>query len=275
MPNLLLVPVTLLVVLLSWGSVRADDNVEFPAVETREAAWLSKIKGNADAVDVNGKVLKYQFNEIPKSDELRFPRLFARLDSVFWMNQPEKLLTLKPGITEWTVKLVNPTKGEKILVVKLLDDDAPNAAGVLHLNLSPQEKVELTAHTSMTHGDKLRYEPQPHKNTVGYWTNPDDWVSWTLGMTHKAKFHVDILQGCGTGQGGSEVRVLITQKKKTIDEFSFIVEDTGHFQNFKERRIGTFSFPTAGSYQLEIRPKNLAKNAVMDVRKVILVPVQD
>ena len=52
----------------------------------------------------------------------------------------------------------------------------------------------------------------------------------------------------------------------------FTVEDTGHFQNFKQRQIGTVTLSAAGLHTLRIRPISLAAKAVMDVRQVQLVP---
>lgn len=239
------------------------------------------IQGNADFVAVNQTSAEFTFKKnIPESGILRFPRLNARLKSVHWKGNSDEQLTLIPEPLEWRVKLTPPPEtGPKVVVVELFDPP------VHHLNIKTTnitqeaESIELPAHFAVTHGkreesEKLRFEPQPHKNTVGYWTVATDWVDWSLNFKVAGEFHLDILQGCGTGQGGSEVSALITHEGKQIDEVKFKVEETGHFQNFKLRRIGSVSIPTAGTYNLEIRPTKLAKNAVMDVRKVILTPVK-
>jgi hypothetical protein len=80
---------------------------------------------------------------------------------------------------------------------------------------------------------------------------------------------VQILQGCGKGQGGSEVAVVVGEEKVL-----FTVEDTGHFQNFKRRTIGTLTLTAPGRHTLRIQPVRKAKNAVMDVRQVRLVLVR-
>ena len=38
--------------------------------------------------------------------------------------------------------------------------------------------VRLHAKDARVHGQTLRYEPQPNKNVLGYWTNADDWADW-------------------------------------------------------------------------------------------------
>src|SRR5438105_8483504 len=95
--------------------------------------------------------------------------------------------------------------------------------------------ILLHARDVTIHGTTVRYEPQPNKNTIGYWTKKDDWVSWDFQVAHPGKFEVIILQGCGKGSGGAEVQFgAADQSLKTT------VQDTGHFQNFVPRTLGTF-----------------------------------
>jgi acetyl esterase/lipase len=126
--------------------------------------------------------------------------------------------------------------------------------------------VTLAAHDAVTHGEMLRYEPQPHKNTIGYWTRPEDWCEWHFYSEHPGRFELHILQGCGTGQGGSKVAASLGEQ-----QVSFTVEDTGHFQNFKDRAVGTVNITAPGVYTLKLRALSKAAKAVMDVREVRLV----
>src|SRR5437016_6528820 len=65
--------------------------------------------------------------------------------------------------------------------------------------------ILLHARDVTVHGTTVRYEPQPNKNTIGYWTRKDDWMSWDFFVARGGKFEVIVLQGCGKGSGGSEV----------------------------------------------------------------------
>jgi arylsulfatase A-like enzyme len=136
---------------------------------------------------------------------------------------------------------------------------------------NPQAKdgtITLPARTADVHGIQLRYEPLPHKDTLGFWTRADDWVSWEFTVTKPGTFTVEILQGCGKGQGGSEVELAVgTQTLK------FTVEDTGHFQNFKARALGTLTIDKAGRSTLTLKAGKKAAAAVMDVRSVKMQPV--
>lgn len=129
--------------------------------------------------------------------------------------------------------------------------------------------IELDAHDATVHGVLLQYERKPQKLCLGYWANPNDWASWTFPANKPGKFKVLLTQGCGSGHGGSEVAIHIADQ--TID---FTVEETGGFQNWRVRDLGEVTLKEAGSYQLEVRPVNKAKVAVMDIRKIRLMPVE-
>jgi len=136
---------------------------------------------------------------------------------------------------------------------------------------NPQAKdgtITLPAKFAAVHGTQLRYEPLPHKNTLGFWVDANDHASWDLTVATPGRFEVEVLQGCGKGQGGSSVEVSIAEQTLPMT-----VEDTGHFQNFVPRTIGTVELTKPGRYTLTIKTKTKAKAAVMDVRQVALRPV--
>ena len=126
-------------------------------------------------------------------------------------------------------------------------------------------RVLLHARDATVHGTTVRYEPQPFKNTIGYWTRRDDWVSWEFQVDEPGTFVVDVLQGCGTGSGGSEVVFSVAKQELLV-----VAQDTGGFQNFVSREIGQFRLDHPGRYTLEVRPRSKPGLAVMDLRAVTL-----
>jgi arylsulfatase A len=130
--------------------------------------------------------------------------------------------------------------------------------------------VTMHANSARVHGTQLRYEPLPHKFTLGYWTEVSDHASWEFTLTKPGAFTVEVLQGCGKGQGGSVVEVAVGDQS-----LRFTVEDTSGFQNFKPRVIGTITIDNAGRHTLTVRPRTKAKAAVMDLRQVVLRPAKD
>ncbi len=125
--------------------------------------------------------------------------------------------------------------------------------------------ITLHAKHADIHGTMVRYEPLPHKNTLGFWVRAEDSVSWDFTVTQPGKFLVEALQGCGKGNGGSEVEFRVGEQKLKLT-----VEDTGHFQNFKAKELGVISIDKPGRYTLHVKPLTKAKAAVMDLRMVTL-----
>lgn len=135
---------------------------------------------------------------------------------------------------------------------------------------NPQEAdgtIQLPARTAQVHGVQLRYEPLPYKDTLGFWVRVDDWASWEFTVKKPGSFTLSILQGCGKGSGGSEVEFAVAGQSLTTR-----VEDTGHFQNFKDRQLGTIQLNQPGRFTLTAKAKTKPGLAVMDLRRVTLSP---
>jgi hypothetical protein len=128
-------------------------------------------------------------------------------------------------------------------------------------------RIVLHSSKAQVHGTHLRYEPEEHKNTLGYWSDPSDWASWTFDVSQPGTYKIHLWQGCGKTNGGSEVSIICAGQTS-----AFIVEDTGGYQNFKEREIGSVTFSKPGPQTLEVRPKTKTGNGVMDLQKVVLIP---
>jgi hypothetical protein len=125
--------------------------------------------------------------------------------------------------------------------------------------------IILHARDAKVHGDKLRYEPEPKKDTLGLWTQKDDWVEWTFDAPHAGKFVVEVLQGCDRDNGGAEVELTIGDQKLAMK-----VEETGHFQRFVPRVLGMIKLEKPGKYTATVKAQSKPRNAVMDLRRIVL-----
>ncbi len=125
--------------------------------------------------------------------------------------------------------------------------------------------ILLKARDARVHGGKLRYEDAPQKDTLGFWTQADDWAEWEFEAPHAGKFAVELLQGCGKGSGGATVAVTVADQTLTMK-----VEETGHFQRFVPRTIGTVNLDKPGRYTLTIKATAKPGAAVMDLRRILL-----
>ncbi len=125
--------------------------------------------------------------------------------------------------------------------------------------------VRLLAKDAQVHGTTMHYESAPPKNTLGFWTKPEDWANWDFDVPKAGRYEVEVTQGCGNA-GGAEVNVEVGGTT-----LHFTVIGTGHFQNFIQRTIG-FVELSAGKHTLAVKPQTKPGNAVMDLRRVVLRP---
>ncbi len=129
-------------------------------------------------------------------------------------------------------------------------------------------KVTLMAGESTVYGIKLRYEITPKKLCIGDWTMPDDYVIWDFEIPADGRYQATIYQGCDDENSGSPVRLSIGN-----DHHDFTVKSTGHFQNFQPVVIGTYLL-SKGRHHVQLRAQGKTKVSVMDVKKIILTPLQ-
>jgi arylsulfatase A len=207
--------------------------------------------------------------------------------------EPGRVAQLRGKLEEWRrdagaqPNTANPAFNPKLWQPLYGDIDVSNlpaalTAAVLAKQLQPWRKqmnavltkqsavpgagaVMLHARDATVHGKKLHYEHSPYKDTLGSWTQKDDWAEWTFDAPHAGTFTIELLQACGQGSGGAEVAVNVAGQ--TLLE---TVEQTGHFQRFVPCNVGTVRLPAAGRYSLAVRARSKPGVAVMDLRRVTL-----
>ncbi len=135
-------------------------------------------------------------------------------------------------------------------------------------NVTPAHgDVRLHARDARVHAVVMRYEPEPYKNVLGYWTKVEDWAEWEFQTPASGIYEIEVQQGCGDGSGGAEVAIEIAGKTLT-----FVVQETGHFQHMIQRTIGTVHLPE-GDCKIAVKPRTKPGVAVMDLRRIVLRPV--
>jgi hypothetical protein len=156
-----------------------------------------------------------------------------------------------------------PADAAKPLTIKaLVLTPAPEGKPVAQAD---DQSITLHARDSTVHGKTLRYEFRPDKNTLGYWGNEKDWVSWDFELKKPGKFIVFAMHG---SFGGSEVDVAVGEQK-----LSWTTKNTGSFHTFTFLEIGTLNLEKGGTQTLTLKPTKKSGGAVMDLREIILLPV--
>jgi hypothetical protein len=199
------------------------------------------------------------------------PRLGNVVKSIRWIGEDKATMQVKSEPTEWSIDVTPQPANSAAMVVAELD--APVELFHKTITAHPDKTsgiILLPAKYASTHGEKLRFEPQPHKNTVGYWANEKDFAEWTFVSEKIGEYEVDILQGCGKGHGGSQVKLQVGDQS-----LDFVVEETGHFQNFIWRTLGSIKLVASDAKEparLTLTPQTKPGGAVMDVRAIRLCP---
>lgn len=255
-----------------WFEAMVDDIDAFLAPilkKTDLAATRARVELPYGELRVGPDRLHLEVTGPPEDGVLRLPRWNNPIRSAYIVGDPPTPLTLSPGVSDWSIKLPAEAIARKHLNIVIETVGRPCSSAIPRV-VSPDAdgSITLAAHLATVSGKNLRYEPQPHKNTLGYWTNPEDTCAWQFLVERTGKYEVHLWQGCGAGQGGSEVELRVATAI-----FRFQVEETKGFQDFRERTLGT-TILEPGVVTLVIEPKTKAKAAVMDVRQVKLVRVE-
>lgn len=206
-----------------------------------------------------------------QAKSLTLPRLCGVLRSVHWAGGSEDTITVEPLPDRWLVHW-KAAPAEKTELVLEFDRPPLLPAEVGPVQPGADGSLLLPACLATTHGTKLRFEPQPFKNTVGYWTQVDDSASWDVTLAKPGRYAVAVLQGCGKGQGGSDAVLTVTRADEVAATLAFSPVETGHFQNFRWVQLGFVTVESPGDYEVRVAPQRIQKAALCDIRAVSLVP---
>jgi hypothetical protein len=238
----------------------ASDYVTWDYAATRWGKYNVKLAYSTASPD--GAEIEVQLGDAKASGTLKSTGDWYRYTTIdlgdVYVNEGKQALS---------VKCVKPAGGAVMNLKAVILTPACEGAAPVQAD---DGTVTLHSRDSIVHGVTLRYEPAEKKQTLGYWVKKDDGASWNFTLNTPGVYDVEVLQGCGTGQGGSTVVV----RSGDGEPLEFVVEDTGHFQNFKPRIIGQVKFNAAGQYELFVQPKTIAKAAACDIRQIKLWPVR-
>ena len=239
-----------LLALLNHNSVDEQKDDSAKVVGTRDGnRWIVPL-------EANGKT--------------KIPRAFASLRSAYFQGYPERKIQVKPEIEHWTLGFNNKAAGNKIVLE--FDSYPATKDEIKPIEQLGDGTLTLPCSMGVTKGKKLRFEPQPHKNTIGYWADSKDSVSWTVAISKTGEFNVGLLQGCGKNCGGT-AKISLLASGKSIDAVDYEVKVTGHFQNFVWQHAGSLKVAEPGEYTLKVEPVKINGAALMDVRQIHLSPV--
>ena len=146
----------------------------------------------------------------------------------------------------------------------------PALAFGLPVKQAPEGSIVLAARDATVHGEKAKYESGNEKDNIGFWTNADDWVSWSANVTKPGTFAVEITYAAATGSGGSEYVVAVGDR-----QVAGKVAVTGSWTAFKAETLGKVTIEKAGKITVSVTPKTKPGLAVMNLQSLILKPAKE
>jgi hypothetical protein len=247
---------------------------------------------NSAGVSTNivGDELHFELKSATEPAEIRLPRLNNNVYGAYWksidapsetfdppaLSGSEYLAPVLPAAsqhlafsqtpTEWRIQLNNKIQYPATVILRLVGPATFAPEGHV-CQPDGDGSIVLPAKHAQVTGEKIQFEPLTHKNTVGYWVNANEFATWKFKTTQNSKWDVHILQGCGAGQGGSLIQLDFGSQ-----QLQHRVVETGHFQNFRWKRIGQVELATDSEQSLKVTCEKLSKNAVMDLRQIRLIP---
>jgi len=125
-------------------------------------------------------------------------------------------------------------------------------------------RIILPSAQAEMHGEKVMYEVAQIRDYIGVWVNADDYVSWDFTVEEAGEYLVEITMGCAPGQAGSTYAVEAGDTKLTGT-----VHKTGNWRTFTIVQAGKLTLE-AGQQTLAVRPVEIASNALMNIKRIIL-----
>ena len=168
-----------------------------------------------------------------------------------------------------TLTIAPPAKADAIATVVALTLDGPPQVGTPAASAvapSADGSLSLKAIDARIVGETAKYEADNGRDAIGYWTNKNDYVEWTVQVPASKAYQVVVTYACDTGSPGSTYSVAVGGK--AVDG---AVASTGGWTEFKTETVGRLEL-TAGSAVVSVKPKLMPRGAVMNLKEVRLVP---
>jgi len=115
--------------------------------------------------------------------------------------------------------------------------------------------------------DTPRYEKGDGKNNIGYWGDPEDYVSWDLYVPDAGIYYVKVVYPCAEGAGGSRFAVQVGERSLELTS-----QETGAWNQFEPFEAGTLKLDEGGRVSLKVRPVSPSEWKAIGLQTVTLVP---
>jgi alpha-L-fucosidase len=127
--------------------------------------------------------------------------------------------------------------------------------------------LTLPASEATIHGSSIKVEGNKEPN-IGYWTNPNDSVTWRSIITRPGEFEVTFNLACAPGSDGGEFTFSLGNAKLSGKSTA-----TGGWEDYKQVNIGRIRLDQPGTVAIGITATSKPGMGVMNLRSITLKPI--
>jgi alpha-L-fucosidase len=215
-----------------------------------------------------GKLYLHVF-DWPKDGQLEVPGLKNQVTKAYLLTDTDRSpLAVTANDDGVAIKLPAEAPDKIASIVVLEIAGKPDVAPYVSTQAA-DGRVRLPADDAVIHGNTAKCQTIDGRESIGYWTDKNDWVSWEFQVKTPGTFNVEISQACIPGDAGSDYDVTVADQT-----LQGKVENTGDWNKFVTRTLGAVTISKAGRYTLSVKPTAMPHGAVMNLESLTLKPVK-
>lgn len=238
--------------LTDWKNSRWHVEYHFQAPEARK--WLV----TAEVASPTPLRLSLEANKVSKPIKVA-----ATGPELSWKTVPLGIIDLPAGQTHFKLKAI-PGGWRGISVRNVwLDAVTSETPDPSSLRANEQGALKLSAEDG-----ELTGQLQLESGYLGYWSNPDDKVTWHAAGLNSGTYEVSLDYACLNDSAGSEFEVKIGSQVITGK-----VRGTGTWKDFETLKLGSVLLENAATLTVTVKATKKPGLAVMNLRAITLTPV--
>lgn len=214
-----------------------------------------------------GKLYLHVFNW-PADGKLVVPGLKSKVSNAYLLSGAGKAKLAVTEEGDSKVVAVGEKAPDAIASVVVLEIEGVPEVVIPVLSQDADGSISLNAGDAVLSGG-LKVEHHAGKECIGFWTNPEGFVTWKFKVTKTGKFDVELTSACKAGSEGSDYTV--NAGKSSL---AGKVESTGSWNTYKTKNVGVIEITEAGMVELTVKAGNKKGEGVMNLQAVTLKPAK-
>ncbi|HET6248966.1 MAG TPA: hypothetical protein VFE47_14815, partial [Tepidisphaeraceae bacterium] len=134
--------------------------------------------------------------------------------------------------------------------------------------------IQLAARDATVHGKAMNYDGASGQECLEYREPTGQYLSWFVEAPKEGDYGVDVTYACSDGKDGSDVEVGLEPIKAAgaapSAKLVLHVKDSGGWEQLQSESLGKLHLP-AGRQMLTVRVKSRPHDAVMNLRRIVLL----